>query len=121
MVTSIPTYVLEIIIDVHELHLPDGDPEKDDGLTTRHIIEETATLVSSWAFGVAALNDEVNEDATIVALAVMGLAIAVKVALKFCDFIIWYQDLPKAPGIALPPIGGPPQEIKEKIEDSEEL
>jgi hypothetical protein len=114
VVTSTPTYVLEIIIDVHELDLPSGDPEKDDDLTTRHIIEETASLIGAWAFGVAAVNDEVNEDATIVALAVMGLGLTIDFALQFCDFVIWYNAPPKAPTIALPPVDGRPSAVKEK-------
>lgn len=87
VVTSIPTYVIAIIIDVNEFHTEGND----DALTTRHIVEETATLVSSWAFGVAALADEVQEEVTVVALAVMGLAIALGKAFQFVDFVVWVQ------------------------------
>ncbi|KAL2051183.1 hypothetical protein ABVK25_008612 [Lepraria finkii] len=60
--TGIARYVLEIIIDVHEIDLPKGNPNKDDDQVTRNIIKKTAGLVGEIAWGVMAVANKIQPE-----------------------------------------------------------
>jgi hypothetical protein len=122
VVTSFPWYVISILIDVHEYALPESDPAKDDALTTRHIIEETASLVSSWAGGVSNWFDEVNDEVAVIATAVGGIATLLGKAFSFVDFITWYDEQKYPPGLVEPPAHGlPPQDTDEHLKGEHQV
>jgi hypothetical protein len=85
--TGIPIFILELIIAVHDLQLPDGDPEKDDALTTRHITEDIFQLIAVGGFCVAAAADEIQPEVSVVGLAVFGLSTIIKLAFVFVDVV----------------------------------
>ncbi|KDQ53519.1 hypothetical protein JAAARDRAFT_209881 [Jaapia argillacea MUCL 33604] len=85
MATAYPIFILDLIIAVHEYQLPDDDPEKDDQLTTRHVIEDVFQLVSCGGFCVAAVTDEVQPEVSLVGLAVFGLSLTLELTFVFVD------------------------------------
>lgn len=94
--TSIPTYVLDVIIEVDNLHLPANDPEKDDAEATREIIQDTMQLISAWSFCAAALSDDQPEleEVLLIALAAYGLSLATKYSIKFAGvYLEYFKDL----------------------------
>lgn len=93
--TSIPTYILEMIINVDDLRLPPDDPDKDDYAATRRIVQDTFQIISAWSFCVAALTDELQDEITYIALAVFGLSLSIKFEFELVGVIL---DHSKHPG-----------------------
>lgn len=91
--TAVPRVILEMTISVHDLALPDNDPEKDDGKAMRHMAESIAGFVASLSFGVAAVTDgnPEAEEICVVALAVMGISLVTKYGIQSAGFIVEHR------------------------------
>lgn len=78
-------YPIELIMAIHELNLPDGDPEKNDKAIACDITSDTFQLISCGGFCLAAVTDQII---CFAALAVFGISFGGTYLFKLIRFLL---------------------------------